>query len=119
MSYPSFFYNDDDKDTVEETIQDIRAEESPIDNIFDMLAEMFYTIFPGLKTREIQDELAMREIAEDGELPVSTLNATEAKKAITKAEKAEAEGGDLFDTLSKELSDEEEVEKKLKALLDK
>ncbi len=116
----SFYPYDEEEAQVRETIQDIKIESSFIDNIFDALGSLFYTIFPGLKTKEIQDELTLMELREDEGYvsPVGTLNATEVKKAIEKAEKAEDEGGDLFETLSKELSDKEEVDKKLKALLD-
>ena len=46
---------------------------------------------------------------------VSKLTTLEAQKAIKKAEASD----NLFETLSKELSDEEEVDKKLKSLLER
>lgn len=49
----------------------------------------------------------------------SKLTASEAAKAIKKAEKAAESGGDLFNTLSEGLADDEDVDKQLKALLER
>lgn len=115
-------YRDDNfnsvEDQVEDVVEDIQAESTVVDDIFDSLMKMFYTIFPGLKTAEVRDELTLIELTEDeGYISDVALTETAAKKALKKASETE-DSVDLFNTLSKDLA-EEETEEEIKARLKK
>jgi hypothetical protein len=56
---------------------------------------------------------------DEDDLFVSKLTASKAAKAIKKAEAVAESGGDLFNTLSEGFADDEDVNKKLKGLLER
>lgn len=118
MSYRNDNF-DSVEDQVDDVVEDIHLENTFIDDIFDTLGRIFYNLFPGLKTAEVEEDLAIIELTEDEGYYIPTVALTESeKKALNKTEEAES-ATDLFNTLSVDLADEKyqkELKKKLKEI---